>query len=387
MDPIILVINAGSSSIKFSLFAGGQKLQLRYHGLIEQVGQRAHFSVLDATETEIINQNLASSQYAGLWRCFFNWLRDLPEHNHLIAVGHRVVHGGKRFVGPVRITPEVMEEIAALIPLAPLHQNHNLNAIKVMAKDYPDLLQVACFDTAFHHTQNPLHRIFAIPRSLTDAGMVRFGFHGLSYEYMASILPEQLGELGSGRVIVAHLGNGASVCALYQGKSVATSMGLTALDGLMMGTRCGHIDPGLILYLMQEKHYSVEQMLHLLYHESGLLGVSGISSDMRLLLESEDPHAVEAVELFCYRAALEIGALSIALGGCDALVFTAGIGEHAPQVRQKICQYLQGLGVNLDDAANLQNARIISQKNSPVMACVIPTNEEYMIAKQTRKCY
>ena len=378
MQPIILVINAGSSSVKFSLFSVGATLELRYHGLIEQ----SHFQVFDANHTELVNQNLALSEYADFFRCFFDWLKPLPEHDHLSVVGHRVVHGGSQFLGPTRVTPECMAQIAALIPLAPLHQGHNLQAMKIIAALYPDLPQVACFDTAFHQTQNHLGRLFAIPRSLTDTGVIRYGFHGLSYEYIASVLVEQIGAVGQQRVLVAHLGNGASVCALYQGKSVATSMGLTALDGLMMGTRCGQIDPGAVLYLMQEKKYSVAQMLHLLYQESGLLGVSGISSDLRVLLESEDPHAREAIDLFCYRAALEMGALAVALGGCDALVFTAGMGEHAPLIRQKICQYLQMFGVKLDETANLCHARIISTQESRVLVAVIPTNEEYMIAKQ-----
>jgi acetate kinase len=276
-----------------------------------------------------------------------------------------------------------MEKLAILIPLAPLHEPQNIQAIRIIQKTYPELPQIACFDTTFHHTQEKLATLFAIPRHFTEEGIIRYGFHGISYEYIASVMAQHIGEKANHRVIVAHLGNGASMCAMYQGKSVATSMSFTALDGLMMGTRCGRIDPGVLLYFIQEKNYSGKQLEHLLYNESGLLGVSTISHDMRILLASSDPKAKEAVDLFCYRAALEVGSLSVALGGCDALIFTAGIGEQAAVVRQKICTWLSWLGVKVNQKANQNNAIIISEEDSKIMVSVIPTNEEYMIAKHT----
>lgn len=303
----------------------------------------------------------------------------------LNSAGHRIVHGGMYFSQPAIITDEVINEIASLTPLAPLHQPYHLEAIKAIKTIYPNLPQVACFDTTFHRTQEKLAKLFAIPRPLTDKGVIRYGFHGISYEYIASVITKYIGDIGNKRVIAAHLGNGASMCAMYQGKSVATSMGFTAVDGLMMGTRCGRIDPGVLLYLMQEQHYSESQLEHLIYKESGLLGVSGISADVRELLASPDPRAEEAIELFSYRAALEFGSLAVALKGCDALVFTAGIGEHTPVVRKKICEHLAWLGIKINDKANENNSAIISENDSNIIVSVIPTNEEYMIAKHTNE--
>jgi acetate kinase len=277
-----------------------------------------------------------------------------------------------------------MKKMEILIPFAPYHQPQNLEAIKIIKKIYPKMAQVACFDTTFHLTQEKLATLFAISRSLTDEGVVRYGFHGISYEYIASVITQHIGDIGNKRVIVAHLGNGASMCAMHQRKSVAISMGLTPLDGLMMGTRCGRIDPGVLLYLLQEKHYTAKQLEHLLYKESGLLGVSGISNDVRELLSSEEANAKEAIDLFCYRAALEFGSLSAALKGCDAFIFTAGIGEHAPMIRKKICEQLSWLGIKIDNEANKKNSVIISEEGCSIIVSVIPTNEEYMIAKHTR---
>lgn len=351
MNEAILAINSGSSNIKFSLFAAQQDFTLLHHG-----------------ETD------------GL-KALFDWLNNLSSSLKIKVVGHRIVHGGTFFFQPTLITDEVMRKMQSLIPLAPLHQPHNLESIEIIRKLYPMLPQVACFDTAFHHTQEKLARLFAIPKELTDAGIIRYGFHGLSYEYIASIITDHLGEIGNQRVIVAHLGNGASMCALRERKSVATSMGFTALDGLMMGTRCGRIDPGVLLYLMEEKHYGTKQLKQLLYHESGLLGVSGISSDMRILLASQEADAQEAIELFCYRAATEFGALFAALNGCDALVFTAGIGEHNAIIRKKICAKLTAFGVKTNDQANENNLTIVSDKDSKIVVSIIPTNEELMLAK------
>ncbi len=341
------------------------------------------FTILDAEDQRIPTKSPASIGHEAALNTFFQWLESLSDTIELKGIGHRVVHGGTEFVGPTLITDEVIQKIAALSPLAPLHQPHNLKAIQIIAQLYPKLPQVACFDTTFHRTQHPLAKLFAIPRVLTDEGIIRYGFHGISYEYIASILPDYLGEKADGKTIVAHLGNGASLCAMKNRKSVATSMGFTALEGLMMGSRCGEIDPGVLLYLLEEKKLTVEQLTHLLYQKSGLLGVSGISSDMRALQDNTNPRAVEAVDLFCYKAAREIGALCIALKGCDTLIFTAGIGENSSTVRRKICELLKCLGVKLDQTLNQQNAKKISAPDSQIFVGVIPTNEEYMIAKHT----
>jgi len=383
MTEVIMVINSGSSSIKFSVFACQQKLNLLYHGEIESISESPCLKIFNANHAQILKQNISfKGTEAGL-RAFFNWFEHLPDSMKLKAVGHRIVHGGKYFSRPTLVTEKVMKEIASLIPFAPFHEPQNLEAIKNIKKIYPKMPQVVCFDTTFHRTQEKLATLFAIPIALTDEGLVRYGFHGISYEYIASVITKHIGAVGNKRVIVAHLGNGASMCAMQKRKSVATSMGLTPLDGLMMGTRCGRIDPGLLLYLLREKKYTAKQVEDLLYLESGLLGVSGISNDVRELLANKNAHAKEAIDLFCYRAALEFGSLAAALKGCDAFVFTAGIGEHAPIIRKKICERLAWLGIKIDDKANKKNAAIISKKGSNILVSVIPTNEEYMIAKHT----
>ncbi len=383
MDKAILVINSGSSSIKFSLFACQQNLNLLYHGVIEGLFESPCLTLFNATHAQIVKQKISSQGHEAGLRTFFAWFEQLSNSMTLTAVGHRVVHGGTFFFHPTLVTDEALKDMASLNPLAPLHQPHNLEAIRIIKTIYPKLAQVACFDTTFHRTQEKLATLFAIPRKLTNEGVLRYGFHGISYEYIASVITQHLGEVGNNRVIVAHLGNGASMCAIYQRKSVATSMGFTALDGLMMGTRCGRIDPGVLLYLTQEKNYSTKEIEHLLYNESGLLGVSGISNDVRELLANSDANAKEAIDLFCYRAALEVGSLSVALKGCDALVFTAGIGENAAIIRKKICGHLAWLGVKINDRANEMNSIIISDNESKVKISVIATNEEYMIAKHT----
>lgn len=343
----ILTINAGSSNIKCSLYDAATLERLEY-------------SVADTIEQAM------------------HWAQNYSFQ----GIGHRIVHGGVHYNNPVIITDEVLANLNALTPLAPLHQPYNLEAVIVLRKLYPDVPQVACFDTAFHSTQSPINRLYPLPRSLNQQGIIRYGFHGLSYAYIASVLPE---ETVDKKVIVAHLGNGASMCALEKRQSVATSMGFTALEGLMMGTRAGNIDPGIILYLQQQLHMPIEDVEKLLYHQSGLLGVSGISHDMQVLLESMDDHAKEAIELFCLRAAREIGSLTAALGGLDALVFTAGIGEHAAPVRQKICALSAWLGIELDEKANNRHALRITTASSKIAAYVIPTNEEVMIASYTRE--
>ena len=301
----------------------------------------------------------------------------------VLAAGHRVVHGGARFREPVVVDREVLAVLETFIPLAPLHQPHNLAAIRALLDAAPRLPQVACFDTAFHSTQPRLATLYALPRELEARGVRRYGFHGLSYEYIANVLPDYLGDHAAGRVVVAHLGNGSSLCAMRERRSVATSMGFTAVEGLVMGTRPGSLDPGILLYLMQEMGMDASAVSDLLYHRCGLLGVSGISHDMRELLASADPRAVEAVDLFVYRAVTQIGGLVAALEGLDSLVFTAGIGEHAAPVRERICKGLAWLGLELDVQANERNGPRISREGSPVSAWVIPTNEELMIARHT----
>jgi acetate kinase len=305
----ILVINAGSSSIKLSLF-DYKALNLIHHQEIKNL-------------SEI--------------------LKALPNNLLLKAVGHRVVHGGAYFTGPVFITDDIIQKITALIPLAPLHQPHNVEAIQIIQKFYPSVPQIACFDTTFHQTQEKLAKLTALPRKFMEEGIIRYGFHGISYEYIASVLPQHIKSNSNGKIIVAHLGQGASMCAMKEYKSIATTMGFSALDGLMMGTRCGSIDPGVILYLLQEKKFTAEKLTELLYLKSGLFGVSGISNDMRELQTSTNPHAQEAVELFCYKAAKEVAALCVALEGCDGIVFTAGIGENSAIIRKKICEKLSWL--------------------------------------------
>lgn len=377
------MINSGSSSIKFSLFACQQKLNLLYHGEIEGLFASPHLTIFNTSHAQIFKKKIASQGHEAGLRTFFDWFEQLSDSISLTAAGHRVVHGGKYFFHPTLVTDDTMKAMASLNPLAPLHQPHNLEAIRIIKTIYPKLPQIACFDTTFHRSQEKLATLFAIPRKLTEEGVLRYGFHGISYEYITSVLTQHIGETGNKRVIVAHLGNGASMCAMYQRKSVASSMGFTALDGLMMGTRCGRIDPGVLLYLIQEKNYTVKEIEHLLYKESGLLGVSGISHDVRELLANSGINAQEAIDLFCYRAALEVGSLSAALKGCDALVFTAGIGENAAIIRKKICEHLIWLGIKINDKANETNSVIISDKDSKIMVSVIPTNEEYMIAQHT----
>ncbi|MCC2645023.1 MAG: ackA [Burkholderiales bacterium] len=384
MNKIILTINAGSSSIKFSVYANTPNLNLIYHGICEVGAKISRIKVIDENNICNRDQTIESNCYSDLLMCIFKWLNELSEKYVLSMVSHRIVHGGKNFLKPTIITPSVIKQISALIPLAPLHQNYSLNAIEITTNLHPNIPQIACFDTSFHQTQDHLAKLFALPKELTDDNIIHYGFHGISYEYIASILHSKIGILNSERVIAAHLGSGASMCALHNGKSIATSMGFTALDGLMMGSRCGRLDPGVILYLLQEKNYSVDKLQHLLYYESGLLGVSGISKDLRELFKNNSLQASEAIELFCYRAALEFGSLYVALGGCNALVFSAGIGENMPQVRQKICDYLYCFGIELDKSLNKNNETVISSKNSKILVSVIPTNEEYILAKHAQ---
>lgn len=389
MSDAILVINAGSSSIKFALFPAastGLDSGAVLRGQVENIGAapvlkalRQDGSVIAEPAPQGTAGTVASLAF------LLDWLKlNLGEHR-LTAAGHRVVHGGENHSSPVRVDAGVIESLEALIPLARLHEPIEVEAIKGLARLRPGMPQVACFDTAFHHHRPNVDKLFAIPREYTAAGVKRYGFHGLSYEYIATRLPQILGERAAGRVVVAHLGSGASMCAMRESRSVATTMGFTALDGLMMSTRCGTIDPGVLLYAIQERGMSAREVSDILYTRSGLLGVSGISSDVRDLLASADPRAQEAVELFVYRAVRELGALAAVLGGLDALVFTGGVGEHAAAVRAMICDKARWLGVELETAANRNHQILISTVTSRVAVCVIPTDEEIVIARHTRR--
>jgi acetate kinase len=378
----ILVVNAGSSSIKCSVFTSPEKgcLERIYQIDITGIGTEASFAVKEATGHPLLKASLGTTTHENAFARLLDWIAQHQEI-HLVAAGHRIVHGGIKFTAPVLTNEEIIDELEELIPLAPLHQGHNIAPIKALHQIEPDLPQVACFDTAFHTTQPAIARTFALPRSLTERGIRSYGFHGLSYEYITHYLPKIAGELPN-RMIVAHLGNGASLAAIKAGKSIATTMSFTALDGLPMGTRCGAIDPGVLLHLLKEG-MDLKRLNDLLYHESGLLGVSGISNDMHTLLNSASEQAVEAIELWVYRIGRELGSLAAALGGLDALVFTAGIGERAAVIRAKICETAAWLGVEIDEKANAQQGPKISTAGSQVSVWVMPTDEEKMIAQHT----
>ncbi|MDE2289715.1 MAG: acetate/propionate family kinase [Burkholderiales bacterium] len=388
MTDVILVLNAGSSSIKFSVFAAHEQPSrqgLICEGECDGIGHRAHFVACDHAGRALADQYLAEGAthedaLAGL----LNWLESHFHDDRLVAAGHRVVHGGARYSAPVRIDATVIAALRELIPLAPLHQPHHLAAIDALARLHPALPQIAAFDTAFHHTQAPVATAFALPDELTAQHIRRYGFHGLSYEYIAGVLPGFIGaEAAEGRIVVAHLGAGASMCGMIRRQSVVTTMGFTALDGLPMGRRCGNLDPGVVLYLMEERGMSPGQIRDLLYNHSGLLGVSGISDDMRTLQASDDPRAARAIDLFVYRIGRELGSLAAALGGLDALVFTAGIGEHAVEIRRRVCLQAAWLGLRLDEAANERGGPCLTRPGSGPSAWVIPTDEDLMIARHT----
>jgi acetate kinase len=388
MPEALLVLNAGSSSLKFSVFDDGEGPRLLLRGQIEGIPDRAHFVARDGDRVVAEHRFRPGEriEHRDAITYLLEWGRKgaLAEHA-LGAVGHRVVHGGAGFTAPVRVDGEVLGALRGLIPLAPLHQPHNLAAIDAVTEQAPGLPQVACFDTAFHSTQPAIAQAFGLPRRYADEGLRRYGFHGLSYEFIASVLPELDARAAHGRTVVAHLGNGASLCALAGGRSVATTMGFSTLDGLMMGTRPGALDPGVLLYLLDHHAMDARALERLLYHESGLLGVSGISGDVRTLLESSEPGARAALDLFVYRIGRELGSLAAALGGLDALVFTGGIGEHAASIRARICKGASWLGLTLDEAANELGGPRISHEPSRVRAWVVPTNEELMIALHVRR--
>jgi acetate kinase len=389
MAEAILVLNAGSSSLKFSVFiTRGDELELWLRGQAEGLYTGPSFVAKDAAGKPVSEHRWSKGEsigHDGAIGHLIEFLQSSRGDHRLIAVGHRVVHGGVEFSEPTRVTREVVLKLEKFVPLAPLHQPHNLGPIRYVLEQMPALPQVACFDTAFHRVQPELAQAFALPATITDRGVRRYGFHGLSYEYIASALPGVDPKAAAGRVVVAHLGNGASMCAMDAGKSVASTMGFTAVDGLPMGTRCGSIDPGVMLYLMDELKMDARAIEKLIYQQSGLLGVSGISSDMRALLASDAPRARLAVDLFVYRIGRELGSLAAALGGLDALVFTGGIGEHAVPIRERVLQGAGWLGLLLDAPANAAGGPRISSATSRVPAYVIPTNEELMIARHTRR--
>jgi acetate kinase len=384
---MILTINSGSSSVKFALFPAEGELSRRTalcEGQIDGIGGEVCFSATDTAGNQIAKEPLReATSHEDALSFLLRWLNCHFTDQRLLAAGHRVPHGGTLYAAPVLLNSAILADLERLVPLAPLHQPHALAAIKALAEIHPTLPQVACFDTAFHCTQPQVAKMFALPRALTGEGVRRYGFHGLSYEYIASVLPRYAGAAADGKVVVAHLGHGASMCAMLARRSVATTMGFTGLDGLPMGHRCGSIDPGVLLYLMDEKKMDAEAITDLLYERSGLLGVSGISDDVRTLLASHDPHAAEAVRLFVYRIGRELGSLAAALGGLDVLVFTAGIGEHAAAVREQVCKDAAWLGVELDREANANGGPRITSRKSRVSAWVIPTDEDVMIARHT----
>jgi acetate kinase len=386
----ILVLNAGSSSIKFSLFPGEHepaRHDIYCEGQCAGIGHSIHFTAKNGAGASLLDEHLPQgASHEDALAAVLRWIeREFPQHR-LVAAGHRVVHGGTIYKGPVRIDDNVVADLTSLNPLAPLHQPHNLAAIAALTKLHPALPQIACFDTSFHHTQPDVATTFALPRALTADGVRRYGFHGLSYEYIAGVLPDVIGATAAdGRVVVAHLGSGASMCAMRRRKSIATTMGLTALDGLPMSRRCGSLDPGVVLYLMDEKRMTSAAVSDLLYNSSGLLGVSGLSDDMKTLLASDTPQAAEAVDLFVYRIGRELGSLAAALGGLDALVFTAGIGEHAPEIRSRVCAQAAWLGLEIDETANAAGGPRITTDSSRASAWMIPTDEDLVIARHARR--
>jgi len=388
MSDGILVLNAGSSSLKFSLYtlsAGTPRLSSK--GQIEGIGISPHF-VAKSLDGRVLEERRwgGEADFHDLLEALLDWIEHHLGDAELRMIGHRVVHGGVLYRGPVLVDDAVRTELGRLVPLAPLHQPHNLEVIDAIAALEPDVPQVACFDTAFHRDNDPLATLFALPRRLIDEGVRRYGFHGLSYEFISRRLRALAPETAAGKVVVCHLGSGASMCAIDNGRSVASTMGFTALDGLPMGTRTGQLDCGVLLYLMQQKGMSAEQIQHLLYHESGLLGLSGISNDMRVLMESGAPSAVEAVDYFIYRIGRELGSLAAAMGGLDAVVFTAGIGEHSPALRARVLAAGAWLGLAVDENANRAvQEGLISPAGSARPAWVIPTDEELMIALHTQE--
>jgi acetate kinase len=388
MDDYAVVLNAGSSSLKFSVYCRPESASWRLasRGQIDGIGTSPRFKATDDSGERLADDQLDKDRVSdgrSALAALSAWLGSRYAGARVLGVGHRVVHGGAAFAAPTIVTPAVLAELRKLIPLAPLHQPYNLAAIEAVSERLPDVPQVACFDTSFHRGAAPVAEVVPLPREIRSAGVQRYGFHGLSYEYIASVLPQVAPDLASGRVIVAHLGSGASLCALKNGRSVDHTLGFTALDGLCMGTRPGALDPGVVLYLFQNLGLSAKEVETMLYKKSGLLGISGTSNDMRDLIDSGEPDARLAVDYFVYRVAKEMGALAAVLGGIDGIVFTAGIGENSAAIRARICEASAWLGIDFDADANQSRQQRISRPGSRVSAWVIPTNEELMIARHT----
>ncbi|WP_404291867.1 acetate/propionate family kinase [Microvirga sp. RSM25] len=390
MTPVLIVLNAGSSSLKFQVFDMPDEAEprLAWKGLYEGLGGDAHFIVRDTNGAILDERSWDPGEELGHEEALMHliaWLREHQEGRKLVAIGHRVVHGGAAFSSPVLVDESVLQSLEVLVPLAPLHQPHNLEPIRIVRRRLPGMPQVACFDTSFHQSQSDIATLFALPREMRERGVRRYGFHGLSYDYIASVLKHYDPRLAEGRVIVAHLGNGASLCALQGGVSIATTMGFSALDGLPMGTRCGAIDAGVVFFMLREMKLSPEAAERILYTESGLLGVSGLSNDMRVLRANAAANvdSRRAIDLFVYRILREIGSLVAALGGIDGLIFTAGIGENDAATRAEVASGLAWAGLTLDERANSTGGPRISTGAGPDV-WVIPTNEELVIARQTR---
>ena len=385
MTNFIAVINAGSSSVKFALYEAEKDERCLFRGQVESIGVKPRLKVTDAGGRTIDEREFATQAFDhdAASREIVMTGRALLKGGPVAAFGHRVVHGGAKYEAPVRVTEAVLDDLVMLEPLAPLHQPHNLAAIRAILKAAPQIPQIACFDTAFHRAQSNLAQAFALPRRFAEEGVRRYGFHGLSYEFLTLRLKQLAPDLAGKRIVFAHLGNGASLCAVKDGRSVASTMGFTAVDGLMMGTRCGSLDPGVILFMMQQHGMDASAIEDLVYKQSGLLGVSGISSDMRALRASSDPTAKEAIALFVYRIVRELGSLVAALGGLDALVFSAGIGEHDPATRAEVVDGSSWTGAILDPARNARSEGLISADNSSIPIWVIPTDEERLIARHT----
>ncbi|WP_380872032.1 acetate kinase [Sphingomonas sp. DBB INV C78] len=385
MTQCVAVLNAGSSSIKLALYQPGETEPLLYDGQLEKIGVAPRLHIADAAGNSVEDRSWPDDRldHAAGTQVILETAIRLLDGLPVAGVGHRVVHGGTQFAAPALVDDAVLAALAELSPLAPLHQPHNLAPIRTIRQAAPHIPQVACFDTAFHQTQPPLAQTFALPREMTDSGIRRYGFHGLSYEFVSGRLRTLAPDLADKRVIISHLGNGASLCALHGGKSQATTMGFTAVEGLMMGTRCGSLDVGVLIYLMDERGMDARALEDLVYRRSGLLGVSGVSSDMRALRASQDPNAAEAIDLFVYRIVREIGSLAAALGGLDALVFTGGIGEHDAETRRAIATGCAWLGVRLDEEANRRGEGEISAPDVGVATWVIPTDEELVVARHT----
>ncbi|WP_171176863.1 acetate/propionate family kinase [Ruegeria sp. HKCCD8929] len=371
----ILTLNAGSSSIKFGVYQAGAEPELLQLGQVENLGPVAQME-LQWPQKGLIE--IGPADHAAGVRAILDTVAPVLDGQQVDGVGHRIVHGGKRFAGPVELTEEVMAQLEAFIPLAPLHQPHNLAAMRAAHAAFPGAVQVGCFDTSFHLGHPFVNDAFALPRRFYEKGVRRYGFHGLSYDYITGRLRQDYPELARGRVVIAHLGNGASMCAVRDGQSIGSTMGFSALDGLPMGTRCGQLDPGVLLYLMEQGH-GVEAITHILYKKSGLLGLSEISHDMRTLLASDDPRAGEAIDYYVFRIRRELGAMAAILGGLDAVAFCGGIGENAAPIRERVLEGMEFLGLRVNSEANDSNSTVISQGDTPVL--VIPTDEERVIAR------